>query len=295
MDKIVQAFLDHLLVERGLSANTISAYGRDLNGFIRYLLDLHISSFDDLTDDILAGYINTLRTSGISPNSISRKVSAIRTFCKFLCREGYSKRDYTANLEGMRNIQRLPNILDVDEVSRLLEQPQTNTPAGVRDRAMLETMYASGLRVSELINLRLSDVNLTAGFIRCIGKGSKERIIPIGSVAIDYINKYLLSGRGAFVKSGSNEFLFLTNRGRSMTRVYFWKLVKKYAAMAGITKHLTPHTLRHSFATHLLQGGADLRSIQEMLGHQDISTTQIYTHISRNKLKETYRKTHPRS
>lgn len=295
MDEIVQAFLDHLSVERGLSGNTISAYGRDLSHFLKYLKEHGVQSQDDLTDVILTGYINGLREAGMSPNSIIRKVSAIRAFCKFSCREGYSKRDFTANLTGMKGVQRLPSVLDVDEIRRLLEQPDTRTPAGVRDRAMIETIYASGLRVSELINLKISDVNLGVGFIRCFGKGSKERIIPLGKVAIEYLDRYLLSGRGKFVGPNSLEYLFLTNRKTRMSRVGFWKIIRKYAASAGITKHLTPHTLRHSFATHLLQGGADLRSIQEMLGHADIATTQIYTHVSREKLKETYRKSHPRA
>lgn len=295
MDEAVQSFLDHLSIERGLSPNTIAAYGRDLSGFMKYLKENGITSQDQLTDTIMTSYLNHLRESGASPNSVSRKVSAIRTFCKFSCREGYSKRDYTSNLTGMKGIKRLPGVLDAEEVSRLLDQPDTRTPAGARDRAMLETIYASGLRVTELITLKISDVNLGVGFIRCFGKGSKERIIPLGKVAIEYLNRYLLSGRQSFVRAGSQEYLFLTNRGTRMSRVGFWKIIKKYAASAGITKHLTPHTLRHSFATHLLQGGADLRSIQEMLGHADISTTQIYTHVTRDKLKETYRKSHPRA
>ena len=295
MDEAVQSFLDHLSIERGLSPNTIAAYGRDLSGFMKYLKENGITSQDQLTDTIMTGYLNHLRELKASPNSVSRKVSAIRTFCKFSCREGYSKRDYTSNLTGMKGIKRLPGVLDAEEVSQLLDQPDTRTPAGARDRAMLETIYASGLRVTELITLKISDVNLGVGFIRCFGKGSKERIIPLGKVAIEYLNRYLLSGRQSFVRAGSQEYLFLTNRGTRMSRVGFWKIIKKYAASAGITKHLTPHTLRHSFATHLLQGGADLRSIQEMLGHADISTTQIYTHVTRDKLKETYRKSHPRA
>lgn len=295
MDEELQAFLDHLSVERGLSENTVSAYGRDLNQFIEYLLNSDITSLSMLTDDAIVQYIAMLRENGMSPRTINRKISSIRSFIKFACREDYIKRNCSANLSGMKSDHRLPGVLELDEVEKLLQQPDQGTPLGIRDKAMLETLYASGMRVSELVGLRLSDVNLNAGFIRCIGKGSKERIIPLGEVAIRYINDYLARIRSGFVKSESNEYLFLTNRGKPMTRVAFWKIIKKYAASAGIRKRITPHTLRHSFATHLLQGGADLRSIQEMLGHADISTTQIYTHISRDKLRETYRKSHPRA
>jgi integrase/recombinase XerD len=195
----------------------------------------------------------------------------------------------------MKGVKRLPGVLTVEEVMNLLVQPDCRDPAGSRDRAMLETLYATGVRVSELINLRLSDIYLSVGFVRCFGKGSKERIVPIGKVAIEYLSRYLANSRLEFVRSGSSEYVFLTNRGRKMSRVGFWKIIKKYAARAGITKNITPHTLRHSFATHLLQGGADLRSIQEMLGHADIATTQVYTHVTRDKLKEVYRESHPRA
>lgn len=295
MDESIQAFLDHLTVERGLSPNTVAAYGRDLSQFIEYARSKGTVSLDDLSDSTLVGFLDGLREAAMSPNSVGRKLSAIRTFSKFACREGYAKRDFTANSTGMKGVKKLPGVMDIDEVTRLLEQPDTRTPSGARDKAMLETIYASGLRVSELVSLRLSDVNLSVGFVRCFGKGSKERIIPLGKVAIEYLNRYILSARPKFARAGSSEYLFLTNRGMKMSRVGFWKIIKKYTASAGITKNITPHTLRHSFATHLLQGGADLRSIQEMLGHADIATTQVYTHVSRDKLKETYRKTHPRA
>ena len=295
MDEAIQAFLDQLTVERGLSANTVSAYGRDLAQFAVHARENAVKDVADITEDILQGFLDGCREAGMSGNSISRKLSAIRTFWKFSYREGYVKKDFTAFASGMRGIKRLPSVLSVDDVSNLLSKPDWNEPAGARDKAMLETLYASGLRVSELVNLRLSDVNTSVGFIRCFGKGSKERIVPLGKVAIDYLNKYIISGRPKFARSGSSEYLFLTNRGKKMSRVGFWKLVKKYTARAGITKNITPHTLRHSFATHLLEGGADLRSIQEMLGHADIATTQIYTHVSREKLKETYRESHPRA
>jgi integrase/recombinase XerD len=295
MDESVQAFVDHLTVERGLSPNTVAAYALDLSQFARYAEEKGITSADQLTEDILTGFLESLRAAGISPSSSARKLSAIKTFCKFAFREGMLSRDLTANVESIRGVSRLPSVLSIQEVSDLLSQPDRGKPLGARDKAMLETLYATGMRVTELLNLKLSDVNTGVGFVRCFGKGSKERIVPIGKVAIEYVNAYLASGRSEFVRAGSSEYLFLSNRGLRMSRVGFWKIVKKYAAQAGITKRITPHTLRHSFATHLLQGGADLRSIQEMLGHADIATTQIYTHVSQEKLKEVYRESHPRA
>ena len=296
MDEAVQAFLDHLSIERGLSANTLAAYGRDLSQFVEYAGKAGALSLDDVTETMLVGFMESLRRAGMSPGSISRKLSAIKTFSKYSYREGAVKKDFTANIVGMKGAKKLPSVLSIEEVSNLLDQPNPDGSGGdIRDKAMLETLYATGLRVSELINLRLIDLNMDVGFVRCFGKGSKERIVPIGQVAIAWVNRYLAESRPAFVRSGSSEYLFLSSRGRKMSRVGFWKIVKKYAAKAGILKNITPHTLRHSFATHLLQGGADLRSIQEMLGHADIATTQIYTHVTRDKLKEVYRESHPRA
>ncbi len=295
MDEAVQAFLDHLNVERGLSPNTVAAYAHDLSQYAEFARDRGVTSTDELTESLLLGFLERLRADGISPNSITRKLSAIRTFCKFACREGYTRHDFTANTTGMKGLKKLPSVLTIDEVSTLLAQPDGSDHAGSRDKAMLETLYATGLRVSELINLRLVDANLDVGFIRCFGKGSKERIVPLGKVAIEYLTRYLSNSRPRFARTGSSEYLFLTYRGKKMSRVAFWKIIKKYTARAGIAKNITPHTLRHSFATHLLEGGADLRSIQEMLGHADIATTQVYTHVSREKLKEVYRDTHPRA
>jgi len=295
VDEAIQAFVDHLTVERGLSPNTVAAYARDLAQFASYAREHGVSSIDDVTERTVEGFLNGLREAAMSPNSIGRKLSAIKTFCKFTCREGFTDVDFTADIRSMQGAKRLPGVLTIEEVSALLGQPDTRTEIGSRDKAMLETLYASGLRVSELLSLRISDLNLSVGFLRCIGKGSKERIVPLGKVAIGYIQQYLANGRPALVRSGSSEYLFLSSLGRKMSRVGFWKVIKKHAAAAGITKNITPHTLRHSFATHLLQGGADLRSIQEMLGHADIATTQIYAHVSREKLKEVYRESHPRA
>lgn len=295
MDEVIQAFIDHMTVERGLSANTVAAYARDLAQFARYAHEHEASAVEDISERTVVGFMDSLRDAGMSANSTSRKLSAVKTFSKFACREGYTKADFTAGIGSMRGAKKLPGVLTVDEVARLLAQPDTRDPAGCRDKAMLETLYATGVRVSELINLRLSDLNMTVGFLRCFGKGSKERIVPMGRVAIEYLQCYLSTGRPKFARSGSSEYLFLTNRGKKMSRVGFWKIIKKYGLRAGIAKNITPHTLRHSFATHLLQGGADLRSIQEMLGHADISTTQVYTHVSQEKLKEVYRESHPRA
>ncbi len=295
MDEAVQAFIDHLTVERGLSPNTVAAYARDLAQFAEYARKRGASSPGDLSGRIVEGFLGGLREAAMSPNSIGRKLSAIKTFCRFACREGFADIDFTADIGSTKGTLRLPSVLTIEEVEKFLRQPDMSSEAGLRDKAMIETLYATGVRVSELLSLRLSDLNLSVGFLRCFGKGSKERIVPLGKVAIVYIQRYIAESRPRYARSGSSEYLFLTQRGTRMSRVGFWKLVKKYAAKAGITRSITPHTLRHSFATHLLQGGADLRSIQEMLGHADIATTQVYTHVSREKLKEVYRESHPRA
>jgi len=295
MDQSIQAFLDHLAIEKGLSRNTIEAYGRDLAQFAEYARQRGITRTQDLTEAVLIGFLEGLRGAAMSPNTIARKLSAVKVFARFACRDGFLEKDFTANMEGVHSTKKLPHVLTIDETSLLLAQPDVSDPNGLRDKAMLEVLYATGLRVSELINLRLNDVNLEVGYVRCIGKGSKERIVPLGKVAIEYLTRYLSNSRPGFARIGSSEYLFLTNRGKKMTRVGFWKIIKKYASRAGITQNITPHTLRHSFATHLLQNGADLRSIQEMLGHADIATTEIYTHVSRERLKQVYRQSHPRA
>jgi len=295
IDQSIQAFLDHLAIEKGLSRNTIEAYGRDLAQFAEYARQRGITRTQDLKEAVLIGFLEGLREATMSPNTIARKLSAVKVFARFACRDGFLEKDFTANMEGVHSTKKLPHVLTIDETSLLLAQPDVSDPNGLRDKAMLEVLYATGLRVSELINLRLNDVNLEVGYVRCIGKGSKERIVPLGKVAIEYLTRYLSNSRPGFARIGSSEYLFLTNRGKKMTRVGFWKIIKKYASRAGITQNITPHTLRHSFATHLLQNGADLRSIQEMLGHADIATTEIYTHVSRERLKQVYRQSHPRA
>ena len=295
MDSAVQRFLDYLMVEKGLAGNSIAAYGRDLAQFVEFVGSKGVNSPGDLDATIAAAYAESLSRNGFARTTMARKISALRTFAKFLVRDGIVREDFTSNLESARPPRRLPATLSVQEVELLLSQPDCLTPIGLRDKAMLETLYASGLRVSELIGLKTDDVNLEVGFLRCLGKGSKERVVPIGEVAADFIKRYLTEARGALAKAKQSEFLFLSYQGAPLSRVMFWKIIKKHAASAGIRKRLTPHTLRHSFATHLLEGGADLRAIQEMLGHASIATTEIYTHVSKNRLYEVYELAHPRA
>lgn len=295
MDLEVQRFLDYLLVERGLSENTISSYARDIAQFAAYSSEMGVESVSGIKEELLNQFLARLRRENYATTSVERKLAAIRTFLKFLQREGCIKGDPSDFVENPRPSKPLPKVLTEEEIVKLLKQPDLSELNGLRDRAMLETLYATGLRVTELINLLTNDVNLGVGFVRCIGKGSKERVVPIGDVAVDMVRRYLSECRPVFAKGERSEFLFITNRGKPMTRVGFWKIIKKYSKSAGITKHITPHVLRHSFATHLLENGADIRSIQEMLGHASVATTQVYTHVTREHLREVYKKSHPRA
>lgn len=295
MDVHIQRFLDYLLVERGLSENTIASYARDIVQFAAYSDEMGVDTVKGIREELLNQFIARLRRERYATTSVARKLAAIRTFLKFLQREGDITGDPASTIENPRPAKPLPKILTEDEIVRFLKQPDLSEHNGIRDRAMLETMYATGLRVSELINLLTNDVNLDVGFVRCIGKGSKERVVPIGDVAAGMIRRYLDECRPSFAKGLRNEYLFITYLGGPMTRVGFWKIVKKHAKSAGITKQITPHVLRHSFATHLLEHGADIRSIQEMLGHADVATTQVYTHVTRDHLREVYKKSHPRA
>jgi integrase/recombinase XerD len=295
VDIQAQRFLDYLLVERGLSSNTIASYGRDIAQFASFAREMDVESVDSITEELLLKFLARLKREEYATTSVERKLAAIRSFLRFLKREGEVESDPAYYIESPRPAKPLPKTLTEDEVTELLRQPDTTEPNGLRDKAMLETLYATGLRVSELINIKVNDVNLGVGFVRCIGKGSKERVVPIGEVAVDAIKDYMAHCRDHFAKGQRNEYLFLTNRGGPMTRVGFWKIIKKHASAAGITAHITPHVLRHSFATHLLSHGADIRSIQEMLGHASVATTQIYTHVTRDHLREVYKKAHPRA
>lgn len=295
MKKLINEFINYLSVERGLALNTLESYGRDLRQYSQYLEKDDEAALDQATRSTIVDYLLHLQKQGKATATIARRLAALKAFYQFLVREKYLEKDPTANLESPKLEKRLPKVLTIKEVEMLLAQPDASTPAGLRDRAMLELLYATGIRVSELVSLDDIDVHLEGGYIRCTGKGSKERIVPLGSVAIKSVRDYLEKGRPRLIRDREERALYVNHHGRRLTRQGFWKIVKKYAEDARIEKEITPHTLRHSFATHLLENGADLRSVQEMLGHADISTTQIYTHITKGRLKEIYAKTHPRA
>ena len=294
LERYLEIFLNHLTLERGLSDNSIDAYARDLKRYLQYLNDLGLAEPDRIQRPAIVDFIEQLVQAGLAPASVARTISAVRGFHRFLVSEGFSKTDPGEQLEAPRLKRGLPGVLDVHEVESLLKQPDTSRPLGLRDRAMLELMYACGLRITELLTLRESDLFLEQGFVRCWGKGSKERVIPVGAIAQSWVKRYLDQVRPRWAKPGLSQTLFLNRRGGHLSRMGFWKILRRYAQKAGIRKRVHPHILRHSFATHLLEGGADLRSVQEMLGHADISTTQIYTHVDREYLKEVHRQFHPR-
>jgi len=291
-DGALDDYIQHLRVERGLSKHTVDAYARDLVRFGARLADEE-ASLDEVDEGRVAGYLVTLSHDGLSARTQARALSAIRGFFRFLVQEGRQQLDPTELLEAPRLLRKLPDILNRDEVLRLLNAPTGSKPNRIRDRAMLHTMYAAGLRVSELIELDLADVNLEEGFVSALGKGNKRRIVPIGAHARAAMAEYFTEVRPKWARPASRA-CFVTARGKAMTRQSFWSLVKKYARATGITKPISPHKLRHSFATHLLAGGADLRSVQTMLGHADISTTQIYTHVTGDHLRKMLERYHPR-
>ena len=286
-------YLDYLAVEKGLAKNSLLSYSHDLRQLGRWLAERDID-VENVERAHLTRYFQSLRTTGISARSVARALAGIRGFFRFLLSEQHIRRDPTENLERPKLWSTLPNSLQPSEVDALLAAPDRTTPAGLRDAAMLELLYATGLRVSELIRVKVEDLVLDASFLRTIGKGSKERVVPFGDAALKTMLAYLEGARQHFDKRG-DPHLFLSNRGRPMSRQSFWMKIAKYARQAGFTGRISPHVLRHSFATHLLENGADLRSVQMMLGHADISTTQIYTHVSRARLKKMYDQFHPRA
>ena len=286
-------YLDYLTVEKGLAKNSLSSYATDLRKFGSYLADqgVEIEAVDRIQ---IVRYFQKLRGAGISARSLARALAAIRGMFRFLVAERHLTKDPTENLENPKIWTTLPKSIQPEEVEALLRAPDTATVDGLRDRAMLELLYATGLRVSELIRVRIDDLVMDAGFLRTVGKGSKERIVPFGDTARDAILSYIEKGRSDYDRFG-DPHLFLSRRGRPMSRQSFWMKIVRYARQAGIRAHISPHVLRHSFATHLLENGADLRSVQLMLGHSDISTTQIYTHVSRARLQKLYDQYHPRA
>jgi integrase/recombinase XerD len=298
LHRAVDLFLDHLNVERSLARNTLEAYARDLAALVRTLTDADVQAIDEVTPAHVADHQLGLARRGLSPRSRARSLAATRGLFRFLVAERHLALDPSETIDGPRSARRLPGVLGAAEVDRLLGAAPATSPRGIRDAAMLATLYATGLRVSELCGLLAADVNLTAGYVRVTGKGGKTRVVPIGEIARARIEAYLPI-RHDLDRRGAGE-LFLTERGRRMTRQGFWKLLGRHARAAGIRRVVTPHTLRHSFATHLLERGADLRAVQAMLGHEamlghaDIATTQIYTHVSRAHLLEVYRR-HPRA
>ncbi len=295
METHLDLYLDYLTVEKGLAANTRASYSADLLKFLSYLKDHGIDNWSQVRFPEIIAFLSQAQEQGLAPRSRARLLSAMRGFFKFMVRDSHLKKSPVAKLTSPRLRHQLPTVLSVAEVERLLAQPNPDLPLGQRDAAMLELLYGTGLRVTELITLTVGRVNLEVGFLVAHGKGSKERIVPMGEAATEAVRSYTLGSRPRLLKGRVSEILFVSNRGAAMTRQGFWKLLKKYGRQAGMQKPLTPHTLRHSFATHLLEGGADLRSVQMMLGHADISTTQIYTHVARERLREVHKKYHPRA
>ncbi len=290
-EEFLDRFLDYLSVERGLSRNTVLSYRRDLS---RYVQGMRNKSADDISRPDIIAFLSRLASDGLSRPSLARNLSAIRGFHKYLLLDGLTKNDPSEHIESPRGWKRLPKSLSLADIELILLQPDRSTAIGLRDKAMLELLYATGLRVSELVGLKVGEVNLERGFLLVMGKGSKERVVPMGVTAVRAVRAYLLGSRPVLLQSRESDVLFISSRRRGITRQMFWERIKLYARTAGIGKNISPHMLRHSFATHLLDNGADLRAVQAMLGHSDISTTQIYTHVSRERLRRMHEKHHPR-
>lgn len=286
----MRSFLHYCRVEKGLAANSITAYSFDLK---------HFASFDGISDppsvEDLRRYLDSLYRAGLSSRSIARRLATLRNYCRFLLAEGRIASDPSEHLSSPRQWKNIPKFLNRDEIERLLDAPDPSLPGGQRDRAMLQLLYATGLRVSELVRIRSVEIDLDYGVLRTLGKGSKQRMVPVGKYAIAAVGEYLRNSRTKLLRGRTSPYLFVTSRGSCMTRQAFWKLLGGHGKKVGIFHNLTPHVIRHSFATHLLEGGADLRSVQAMLGHADIGTTEIYTHVMGSRLRETVTKHHPRA
>jgi integrase/recombinase XerD len=294
MEELLDQFLHYLIVEKGLSKNTIEAYSHGLTRFLNHLRGKGVQEIRDVGKFDVRGFLLALKKENLSAKTIVRNLVAIRTFFRFLTQEGILETNPVEDLESPKVAKTLPEILTLKEIEQLLEQPNLQTPLGMRDRAMLEMLYATGMRVSELTHLPTHQVNLEGGYVLLYGKGSKERIVPLGSEAMKWVTLYLKTARGILAKGKESPSLFINRSGKGMSRQGFWKNLKDYGQKAGLRKRITPHLLRHSFASHLLEGGADLRSVQMMLGHADISSTQIYTHVTGERLKKIHQRYHPR-
>ena len=295
-EALIDSFLNYLIVECGLSDNTIRGYKGDLRNFSNYLHEEGIKRFQDLRAKMIVNFIEKEKQRGLSENSISRSLVTIKMLYKYMIMEGKISANPMSSVNTLKLQKHLPEVLHYKAVEEILQAPDCNDKLGIRDKAILELMYATGARVSEVASIKVSWINFDYGYIRCQGKGSKQRIVPMGAEASKSIRRYLQEVRPFLVKiEGDEPLLFLSRTGKKLRRENIWSIVKKYAIKAGIRSNISPHTLRHSFATHLLEGGADLRSVQEMLGHSNISTTQIYTHIDRKYLKSIHQKFHPRA
>ncbi len=291
---LIESFIQYLSLERGLSKSTQSSYKNDLDQFLLFLKKKKINSIHDVSKDTLLDFLFHKKTEGISESSLARKGAALRTFFKFMMSDSYISHNPAEILSSPKIWHLIPDVLSIEEVEKLLRSPDEKTSLGLRDKAILELMYATGMRVSEAAHLKITDLNTEIGFIRCFGKGDKERIVPVGTKALRSIQKYLTQSRAKILKDKITEYLFITARGSHLTRQELWHRLKACVKKAGIRKNVSPHTLRHSFATHLLAGGADLRAVQEMLGHSNISTTQIYTMVDRSRIKSVHKQFHPR-
>jgi len=292
--ELLDQFLHYCAAECGLSSNTVDAYRRDVRHFLAGTRIAGCADLERLTSARLVDYVDACRRAGLAPNTIWRRLVSVRMFYRFLVAEGHVRANPAQAFRTPRLWQRMPDLLSVDDVERLLNAPPADGPIGLRDRAALEMLYATGARASELCGLDLGDVNFEYSFVRCYGKRMKERLVPVGAKALEAVRRYMRQGRPALLRQAEQPALFLTRTGRRLTRAALWSRVRRHARAAGIAAPVHPHTLRHSFATHLLSGGADLRSVQVMLGHADISTTEIYTHVDRTRLKGIHRKYHPR-
>ncbi len=294
ISRLIDQYVNYLLVEKGLADATLESYSADLARFTDFLTEKQIFRIAEADTVAILKYLLDLRDQGLGIRSRARHLVTLRGFFRFLVAEKVISRDPVRLVDLPKFGLKLPHVLSINEITELLETPEIKKPKGQRDAAMLELLYAAGLRVSELLHVKLQDINLEAGFVRVFGKGSKERIIPIGSHAKNRIGQYIADARPGLLKNYVSAYLFVARAGKPMTRQGFWKLIKQYAVTAGCSKQISPHTFRHSFATHLLEGGADLRAVQMMLGHVDISTTQIYTHVARDHLKQMHERYHPR-